>query len=122
MIDATQVFNRLQEITTLDDDGASICLPLCAEVAAEFSSKVKHAEDEKNPLVIFAATATAFYRYMLLKCLDDDGTTEFKAGDVSITKSTDCVIESALRLKQDAFLAAADYFCDNDFVFRQVEF
>lgn len=120
MIDAALIFNRLQEITTIDDDGAVICLPLCSDVAVEFSSKVKFEKDESNPLVIYAAATTAFYRYMLLKCLEDGGTTQFKAGDVTVTKSIDCVMQSAQKLRQDALIAATEYFCDDDFVFRQV--
>lgn len=120
MIDATQVLNRLQEITTLDEDGAATCLPLCAEVTAEFSSKLRFKCDENNPLVIYAAATTVFYRYMLIRCLEDDGTTQFKAGDVTVTKSTQCLMETAEKLKQDALIASADLFCDNEFVFRQV--
>ncbi|MEG0978428.1 MAG: hypothetical protein RR911_05760 [Oscillospiraceae bacterium] len=120
MINATSVYNRLCEITTLDTEGAAICLPLCAEAAAEISQKLKDASDETNPAVIFAAAATAYYRYMLLCCLEDDGVTEFKAGDVSVTKSLQCVMEAAQRIKQEALIAVAMLFSDETFVFRQV--
>lgn len=121
MINSALVFNRLKEITTLDDDGAATSLPLCSEVSQEFSQKLIYKDDESNPLVIYAAAAVAFYRLMLIQCMNDDGTTQFKAGDVSVTKSSQYIIESAQKLKDDALFAISDCFRDDDFVFRQVE-
>lgn len=120
MINASSVYNRLCEITTLDTEGAATCLPLCAEAALEISGKLQSGCDETNPAAIYAATATAYYRYMLLKCLEDGGVTQFKAGDVTVTKSVDCVMDAAQKIKQDALLAAAPLFGDDGFIFRQV--
>ncbi len=120
MINSTSVYNRLCEIQTLDNEGAAICLPLCAEAADEISQKLRDSSDETNSLVIYAAAATAYYRYMLLCCLDNDGVTQYKAGDVTVTKSTQCVMEAAEKLKRDALIACAALFSDENFVFRQV--
>ncbi|MFY9198945.1 MAG: hypothetical protein WBK75_03595 [Acutalibacteraceae bacterium] len=121
MINASSVYNRLCEITTLDSEGAATCLPLCAEVAVEFSEKLRCASDEANPAVIYAAATTAYYRYMLLKCLEDGGVIQFKAGDVTVTKSVNCVMDAVQKIKKDALIAATPFFEDDGFVFKQVE-
>lgn len=120
MINSTSVYNRLCEITTLDAEGAAICLPLCAEAAAEISQKLSSTSYETDSSAIFAAAATAYYRYMLLRCMEDGGVTDFKAGDVTVTKSTQCVMEAAQRIKQEALIAVSPLLCDDGFVFRQV--
>lgn len=67
-----------------------------------------------------AAAALALYRLVMRNAADGEGISSFKAGDVTVTHSPAAAVEIAVRLRDEAFAAAADLMVDCGFIFRQV--
>lgn len=120
MIDVIAVTEILRRFSMLEENVLANAMPTVAVTCAECSEKLREANFAENPAVLEAAAALCNYRLLLRSETLRDGTTAFKAGDVSATVSPAALLETAVRLRDDAYMAAARYFKDTDFLFRQV--
>ena len=120
MITAQTVLFRLRQLVTLDSEGAENVLPLCGLCLEETRAKLKADADKNDPRIAQAAAGLAYYRTVLRNAADSEGTTSFKAGDVTVTRTPAAMLEIAAQVRDDAFIQAADLLVDRDFIFRQV--
>ena len=121
MITAQTVLSRLRQLVTLDSEGAENALPLCGLCLEETLSRLKSNADKDDPRIAQAAAGLAYYRTALRNAADSEGTTSFKAGDVTVTRTPAAMLEIAARIRDEAFVQAADLFADRNFIFRQVD-
>lgn len=120
MIDVIRVAQILRRFSGLAEEALSDAMPVIAVACAECTDKLRAPEYAENPLVLEAVAALCNYRLLLRDKTYREGTTQFSAGDVSATISPAAMLESAVQLRDDAYAAAARYFADTDFLFRQV--
>lgn len=120
MVSINSVLNRLRQLVTLDEQGAENALPLCGLCLEEIRSQLRNGADENDLRLAQAAAGLAFYRMALRHAADGEGTTGFKAGDVTVTRSPAASVEIAVRVRDEAIANAADLLEDRDFIFRQV--
>lgn len=120
MIDTVEVTRRLMELAGLSKTDAQKAMPVVAVAAAECFGRLKKPEYASEPAVLEAVAAVANYRLLLRSDSLREGTTHMRVGDVSVSSSPAALLEAAERLRDSAFLAAASFFQDIDFVFAQV--
>ena len=121
MINSHSVLARLRQLVTLDEEGAENALPLCRLCLEEILSRLKESADRDDPRIAQAAAGLAYHRTIIREAADSDGTTSFKAGDVTVTRTPAAMIEFACVVRDEAILQAAELFEDCGFVFRQVD-
>ena len=110
----------LEDTGVLSQDECKKAMPFCVSACAQLSKRLKDVKSEDEPAVINACAGIALYSYSLLKNSNDDFSS-FKAGDVTISKSSSAVIENAVKFRDEALLQASEYLTDVDFVFKAVE-
>ena len=120
MIDSQTVLSRLRQLVTLDEEGAENALPLCSLCLDEIRTRLRTNADPNDLRIAQAAAGLAYYRTVLREVSDSDGTTSFKAGDATVSRSPATAVELAVAVRDEAFAAAADLIEDQSFVFRQV--
>ncbi|HBL40231.1 MAG TPA: hypothetical protein DDY98_01135 [Ruminococcaceae bacterium] len=120
MISRQTVLNHLRQLVTLDSKGAENALSLCELCLDEVKSRLRSPNDENNIRVAKAAAGLAYYRLALRQLADGNGTTSFKAGDVTVSRSPGATVEFAAKVRDESFAQAADLLTDTDFLFRQV--
>ena len=121
MINSHNVLARLRQLVTLDEEGAENALPLCRICLEEIQSRLKESADKDDPRIAQAAAGLAYYRKVIREAADNDGTTSFKAGDVTVTRTPAAMLEIACTVRDEAILQAAELLEDCGFVFRQVD-
>lgn len=120
MIDVFRVARILKRFSGLSEETLADAMPLIAVACAECTEQLLAPEYADNPLVLESVAALCNYRLVLRSEAFREGTTAFSAGDVSATVSPAALLEGAVRLRDDAYAAAARYFKDTDFLFLQV--
>lgn len=120
MIGNYTVLNGLRQLMTLDEKEAENALPLCSLCLNEIKNRLREGADENDSRIASCAAALAFYRIAIRNAVDSQGTTSFKAGDVTVSRSPAAAVELAVAVRDEAFAAAADLIEDSSFVFRQV--
>lgn len=120
MIDVIAVAAVLRRFSMLEESALADAMPTVAVTCAECTDKLRNPAFAENPAVLEATAALCNYRLILRGEILRDGTTAFSAGDVSATVSPSALLETAVRLRDDTYTAAAQYFKDTDFLFRQV--
>lgn len=120
MIDVIRVTQILTRFSGLSEEMLTDAMPVIAVACAECADKLRSPAYAENPLVLEAVAALCNYRLLLRDKTYREGTTQFSAGDVSVAVSPAAMLESAVRLRDDAYAAAARFFEDTDFLFRQV--
>ncbi len=76
-----------------------------------------YADDER---LAEAAAGMALYRLVRRRILDDDAMTVYKAGDVSVSRTPQAMLEYARRVRDESLAAASELLLDDGFVFKQV--
>ncbi len=120
MLTEKTVLNLLSQLVTLDEQGAENALPLCGLCLGEIRGRLREGADENDPKIAAAAAGLAYYRLTLRNASDSSGTTSFKAGDVTISRSPAALMQMAVTVRDEAIAQAAELLIDPDFVFRQV--
>lgn len=121
MINVWSVSKTLEDTGVLSAEDTKKAMPFCVSACAQLSKRLKDIKFEDEPAVINACAGIALYSYTLLQSSSDEDFSSFKAGDVTISKSSSASIESAVRFRDEAMLQASDYLTDVDFVFKAVE-
>lgn len=105
----------------LSADDAKKALPFCTVACGELSKRLKEPRYEDEPAVIMACAGLALYKYTLSTNTAADGFTSFKAGDVTVSRSSAASAENAVKFRDEAITSAAPFLNDVDFVFEAVE-
>lgn len=121
MINVWSVSKTLEDTGVLSAEDTKKAMPFCVSACAQLSKRLKDIKFEDEPAVVNACAGIALYSYTLLQSSSDEDFSSFKAGDVTISKSSSASIESAVRFRDEAMLQASDYLTDVDFVFKAVE-
>ena len=121
MINVWSVSQVLEDAGVLSAEECKKAMPFCVSACARLSKRLKDIKNEDEPAVINACAGIALYGYTLLQCSGSDDFSSFKAGDVTISKSSSATIENAEKFRDDALLQASEYLTDVDFVFKAVE-
>lgn len=121
MINVWSVSKLLEDTGILTEDEAKKAMPFCLSACAKLSKRLKDVKFEDEPAVITACAGIALYNYTLLRSHSDENFESFKAGDITITKSSSAILENAVKFRDEAMLNATDYLTDVDFVFQAVE-
>ena len=67
-----------------------------------------------------AAAGLAYYKWTLRNFAGTDGITSFKAGDVTVSRSSACTLEQAEKVRDESLLAALPLLTDDAFLFCSV--
>ena len=114
MTDVESVKAVLRSISSLDDETIDAYTPLIENAVAYVNSKSGR-EDDGRATMLAAARAN----YSISLVLGGDGVTGFKAGDVSITQTSNAS-ETAKQLLISAEESCSDIMSDSGFAFRTV--
>lgn len=114
------VLGALREIVVLEDGAAAEALPLCRSALQTLVARLKDGADPADNRLIRAAAGLAYYKWTLRSASRDDGITHFKAGDVTVSRSSGCTIEHAERVRDESLIDALPLLRDEAFVFRSV--
>lgn len=121
MINIWSVSQVLEDTGVLSAEECKKAMPFCVSACARLSKRLKDVKFEDEPAVINACAGLALYSYALLQGSNSDDFSSFKAGDVTVSKSSSATIENAVNFRDDALLQASEYLTDVDFVFKAVE-
>lgn len=121
MINVWSVAQLLEDTGILNEDEVKRAMPFCLSACANLSKRLKAPEYEDEPAVISACAGIAIYGYSLLQSSSTEDFSSFKAGDITISRSSSSAMESAIKFRDEALLMASDYLTDTDFVFRAVD-
>ena len=114
------VLAALREMTVLEDGAASQALPLCRSALQTLVSRLKDGADPADSRLIRAAAGLAYYKWTLRNFAGTDGITSFKAGDVTVSRSSACTLEQAEKVRDESLLAALPLLTDDAFLFCSV--
>lgn len=120
MIDVVRVTHLVKRFSPLPDKYLQNCMPLIAVACAECTKRLRKPEYADEPAVLEAAAALCHYRLTLRSEECRTATTRFSAGDVSESYSPSQLLQNAAYLRDDAFVVAAPFFQDTEFLFLQV--
>jgi len=121
MINVWSVSQLLEDTGVLTAEEAKKATPFCLAACSALSPRLRDIKNEDNPAVIMACAGIALYNYTLSAGASAEDFSSFKAGDVTISRSTSATAESAAKFRDEALLAAAPFLTDVDFVFEAVE-
>lgn len=114
------VLSRFRQLIEIDDDEAENILPLCVVNLHRIRAQLRDGIDEDDIRITEAAAALTYYDYTVrLACASEDFTS-FKAGDITVSKSTSSLTENAEKIKKDALLELTPLMRDTSFIFLNV--
>lgn len=120
MINVWSVSQMLEDTGVLSSEDTKKAMPFCISACAKLSKRLKDVKYEDEPAVINACAGLALYTYTLLQSSSNEDFSSFKAGDITISKSSSASIENAVKFRDEALLQASEYLTDVDFVFKAV--
>ncbi len=121
MINVWSVSQILEDTGLLTAEEAKRATPFCLAACSSLTPRLRDEKNEDNPAVIMACAGIALYNYTLSLSASSEDFSSFKAGDVTISKSSSASVENAEKFRDEALLSATPYLTDVDFVFEAVE-
>lgn len=121
MINVWSVSQILEDTGLLTAEEAKKATPFCLAACSSLTPRLRDEKNEDNPTVIMACAGIALYNYTLSVNASSEDFSSFKAGDVTISKSSSASVENAEKFRDEALLSATPYLTDVDFVFEAVE-
>lgn len=121
MINVWSVSQILEDTGLLTAEEAKKATPFCLAACSSLTPRLRDEKNEDNPAVIMACAGIALYNYTLSVSASSEDFSSFKAGDVTISKSSSASVENAEKFRDEAVLSATPYLTDVDFVFEAVE-
>ncbi len=121
MINVWAVSQLLADTGALTEDECKKAMPFCLSACASLSKRLKDVKNEDEPTVIMACAGIALHNYTLLQNSGSGDFSSFKAGDITISRSSSSALESAVKFRDEAILNAVPFLTDVDFVFQAVE-
>lgn len=120
MIDATQVYEGLNQMVPVAEENEQIALELSYYAAHALSRKLRSDVTGDEPEIIIAAI---FYTLYLLAMKDIaflEGISSLKIGDISIAHTSKDSVEAFYALFKQSMADASTFFIDDDFHFGAV--
>ncbi|MCR4614796.1 MAG: hypothetical protein K5756_01415 [Clostridiales bacterium] len=114
------VLNALKQYTSIDDSETAQILTACRACMDELTVRLKDDADKDDARLVNAAAAIAYYRLMVKKMSAEDSVVSFKAGDVTVSKSPELVLEIAEQVRDEALKTVLPLLKDDEFLFKQV--
>lgn len=116
MITAWNVLKRLEHFMDVESGEKDRALSVCIANLDKVLSFLAESSDRNDCRITEAAAALSYYDLVVRAAGDEkEFVTSFKAGDVSVSKSRQSLIEIASDIKRDALNALAPLCSDNDF-------
>ncbi len=121
MITQWNVLARLRQLMASDDEQDSELIPICLMNLERVLSLLDEKSDKDDVRIIQAAAALSYYDYSLRKMSCEDNVTSFKAGDITVSKSKNAIMEIAEKQRAEALAELTPLMKDTQFSFRQIE-
>ena len=121
MITQWSVLALLRQLLPLSEEEAADALPLCLTALEQVRARLRDGISMEDGRIARAAAGIAFYTLAVRRVSVDDGVTSFKAGDVSIGRSSAQALAFARSVRDEALADASPVLRDEGFVFRQVK-
>ncbi len=121
MINVWSVAQMLEDIGAINEADSKRIVPFCLSACATLTPRLREPEFEDNPAVIMTCAGLALYSFVMSVGASDEDFSSFKAGDITVSRSSQAQIESAEKLYHSALASATPYLTDVDFVFEAVE-
>ena len=119
-MDEVEVLRQLQTVYGHEPAALQTARSTIEAACIEMAARLKKPEYGAYPAVVSAAAAVCHFRLLLQSEQFRDGTTVFKAGDVSVQISRAAMLEAAEYMRAECLAAAAPYLYDDGFLFAQV--
>lgn len=120
MTTSWNVLARFRQLVDIDDKEAEKLLPLCVVNLHRVNSQLREDVNSDDVRIAQAAAALTYYDYAVRLSFETDNVTSFKAGDITVSKTTTSLTENAEKLKKDALLELVPLMKDTNFVFLNV--
>lgn len=120
MIPYDDVFEQVVTMASPDSESKGVIGYFCKAAIACVEEKLKADVDGGDIRLIMAAAALAYCRYVQSTFVEEAEIASMKAGDVTITKSSSDVIDTAIKYAESTFADACELFADTAFVFSVI--
>ncbi len=120
MTTSWNVLARFRQFINLDDTEAEKLLPLCVVNLHRINAQLRDDVNTDDIRITEAAAALTYYDYTVRLSSETDDVTSFKAGDITVSKTTSSLTENAEKMKKDALLELAPLMKDTTFIFLNV--
>lgn len=120
MTTSWNVLARFRQFIEIDDTEAEKLLPLCVVNLHRVNSQLRSDADPDDVRIAHAAAALTYYDYTVRLSSQTDDITSFKAGDITVSKTTSSLTENAEKMKKSALLELMPLMKDTNFVFLNV--
>lgn len=116
MITAWNVLARLEHFIDIDSDSKDKALSICFANLEKVFSMLNDKADKNDCRITQAAAGMSYYDLAVNFASDGkDSITQFKAGDVSISNSSQSLIEIASEIKKDSLKQLLPLLKDENF-------
>ena len=120
MTTSWNVLARFRQFINIDDEEAEKVLPLCVVNLRRIQAQLREDADPDDIRIQEAAACLTYYDYTVRLSHETDNVTSFKAGDITVSKTTLSLTEHAEKMKKDALLEIAPLMKDTSFVFLNI--
>lgn len=120
MTTSWNVLARFRQFISIDDEEAEKQLPLCVVNLRRIQAQLR---DDVNPddiRIQEAAACLTYYDYAVNLSHQTDDVTSFRAGDITVSKTTSSLTENAEKMKKEALLEIVPLMKDTGFVFMNI--
>ncbi len=114
------VLSRFRQFIEIDDEEAEKLLPLCVVNLHRILAQLSEKANPDDVRIAEAAAALTYYDYTVRLSSQSQDFTSFKAGDVTVSKTTSSLTENAEKIKKDALLELTPLMRDTNFIFLNV--
>lgn len=116
MLNPLKVFERVKHFISFDESKKDEIYSICAVNTERVLSVLKDKNLADNPKLLQAAASMSFYDYAVKFASEgNDGITSFKAGDITISKSEQSLIEIAEKMRNEALADIVPFMSDDEF-------
>ncbi len=114
------VLARFRQLIEIDDTEAEKLLPLCVVNLRRVMAQLNEKADKDDIRITEAAAALTYYDYSIKLSNQTDNITSFKAGDITVSQTSNSLTEHAEKIKKAALLELTPLMRDTSFIFMNV--
>lgn len=120
MTTSWNVLSRFRQLINVDVLEAEKVLPLCVVNLQRIQAQLRSDADPDDIRITEAAAALTYYDYAVRLSAETDDVTSFKAGDITVNRTTSSLTENAEKIKKSALLELVPLMKDTNFIFLNV--
>ncbi|MBR3588284.1 MAG: hypothetical protein IKL16_01850 [Clostridia bacterium] len=120
MTTSWNVLSRFRQFVNLEEYEAEKILPLCVVNLQRIQAQLRDNVNPDDIRIQEAAACLTYYDYTVRLSSEADNVTSFKAGDITVSKTTSSLKEDAEKMKKDALLELTPLMKDTRFVFLNI--